>query len=245
MFRIFLKKKIFSGEESNELIKPTRSSYRRNRRIYERYNVTQQHLTILNDQDILVIREISPKGFSSDVSPRAFERFTKGDVYEGRIRYMGELHDFNIRVAWKRKKVVGFEIVKASSEGTEFLNRLMRPVDVSQSLREVSTLETPETDGKKVSFQGEEGTRFTIWYNEVDEVDAWRLSVDGEFVEWSNGKYRTGRTETSDEQEDDDTDFTFNVDKVNNNSQVQFGIDVIMTLESIHRKKLIAAIGES
>lgn len=244
MFRIFLKKKILSGEDKDEVTKPTRSSYRRNRRIYERYNVTQQHLTILNDQDILVIREISPKGFSSDVSPRAFERFTKGDVFEGRIRYMGELYDFNIKVAWKRKKVVGFQILKASPEGHAFLNRLIKPVDISQSLKEVEPEEQAESspiEGKKVWFQGEEGTDLIIWYNEADEVDAWRLSVDGEFVEWSQGEYKTGQVS---DQEETTADKIIKVSDIKGNSQIQFGIDVIMTMESEHRQKLIAAIGE-
>ena len=70
------KKKLHSGER--EVHKPQsreRKSYKRNRRLFERYNVNQQHLTVLNDQDIFVVRDISAKGFSSDVSPRAMTAF--------------------------------------------------------------------------------------------------------------------------------------------------------------------------
>ena len=115
MLRIFLRRKVSSGKtkENEQPTKSFRPSKTRNRRLFERYNVSQQHLTILNEQDILVVREISAKGFSSDVSERAFLRFTKGDIYEARIRYMGEIFDLNVKVTWKRNKVVGFEIVNA------------------------------------------------------------------------------------------------------------------------------------
>ena len=249
MFRIFLKKKLLSGEKSDETTPPTRSSYRRNRRIFERYNVTQQHLTILNDQDILVIREISPKGFSSDVSPRAFERFTKGDVFEGRIKYMGELYDFHIKVAWKRKKVVGFEIVNTSPEGLRFLNRLIRPIDISQGLKETKTdflNDDPDDDGTKVWFHSDEAD-LMIWYDDSGDVEAWRLTYDNDYIEWILGNYETGKTTLPSGVDSIGSldNLVFKMDPERDSLQIQFAIDVIMTLESEHRQKLVETIMES
>ena len=187
MFRIFLKKKLHSGER--EVHKPQsreRKSYKRNRRLFERYNVNQQHLTVLNDQDIFVVRDISAKGFSSDVSPRAFDRFQIGDVYESRIRHNGELYDMSIRVAWKHEKVVGFELNRPDAKTLFFFRRLIQPSAIAQSLTKVDSKFMNESQNNKVWYHGDNNTDIFIWDNgEGDSISAWQVISSRNVVQWT------------------------------------------------------------
>ena len=116
---------------------------------FDRYNVNQQHLTVLNDQDIFVIRDISAKGFSSDVSPRAYDRFQLGDVYDARIRHNTEMYDMSIKVAWKQEKVVGFELHEPDAKTLFFFRRLIQPSAIAQSLTQVDSKFMNENQNNK------------------------------------------------------------------------------------------------
>lgn len=185
LFRIFLRKKLLSGQASSgsdeKLDRPSRL---RNRRLYQRYKVNQQHLTVMNDQDILVIRDLSANGFSSDVSPRAYLRFELNDVYEARMRYLGELHDMSIKVAWKRNRVVGFEVCQAEPETLNFFRRLLKPVQLANSLAKVDAAFMRETDHGKTWYHGDEGTDLMIWRSPNHQIEAWQLICGDQFVEW-------------------------------------------------------------
>ena len=187
MFKIFLRKKLHSGLSSDQrTISHDRKSRQRNRRLYQRYQVNQQHLTILNDQDILVIRDLSPRGFSSDVSTRAFDRFQIDDVYEARMRYLGEVHDITVKVAWKKNKVVGFELLEAEARTLFLFQRLLRPVKIASSLAEVDAEFLRAAPEQKTWYHGDEGTDLLIWRApETRTIDAWQLIVGDEFIEWN------------------------------------------------------------
>src|SRR5690606_28845794 len=109
-----------------------------------------KHLTMMNEQDILLIREISAKGFSTQVSHRGFNRFQVGDVYAARMRYLGEIYDLDARVSWKSgKDTVGFELVTAERRTRDFMQRLLHPIALANSLRIVDAEFIKEkNDGK-------------------------------------------------------------------------------------------------
>lgn len=243
-FRIFLRKKLTGNDSTNGGRVSTKPSYKRNRRLYDRYNVSQQHLTILNDQDILVIREISPKGFSSDVSHRAFQRFEVGDVYDARMRYLKEIHDLRIRVTWKRQKLVGFEIVNTSKDGIRFLSRLLRPIKLSHSLKEIKAEFISDLDGRKIWLHGDNETDLYIWYADSGNISAWRFSTQNEFVQWNgiNG-YTTGYLKPSPPTNSIDTlvkqDPVLIKDTEPEEARIQLALDVIMALDSNHKHPLL------
>lgn len=235
MLRLFLRKKVQSGKGGDEKKKPARTSRHRNRRLFSRYNVTQQHLTIMNEQDILVVREISTQGLSSDVSDRAFHRFNLGDVYEARIRYLGEIIDLRIRVAWKREKVVGFEFSNPDRQTLVFLRRLLRPVELASSLKEVKTEFLENEKGHKHWFHGDGNTDLFVWKTTTGDLEAWQLVTNRDFVEWnSSGGLATGVTRDSGQNTTGDTltrtEPVLVRDELPDMDRIQFATDIIMAL---------------
>jgi len=189
MFRLFLRKKILSaaplGKQRLQRIED--EGARRNRRIFERYSIDHKHLTLMNEQDILLVREISAKGFSTEVSQRGYDRFTLGDVYEARIRYLGEIYDLAARVSWKHDGFVGFELVKTERETLMFLKRLLRPIEIASSLKPVETSYMNEgTQAGKTWYHGDEDTDLYTWHDPgTGRLRAWQLVVGGQYIEWS------------------------------------------------------------
>jgi hypothetical protein len=223
MFRLFLRKKILDGGKT-----PKRSAKdegtappppRRNRRIFDRFNVDHKHLTLMNEQDILLVREISAKGFSTEVSRRGYERLTVGDVYDARVRYLGEVYALQARVAWKRGSYVGFEIIKAGRDTLQFIKRLLRPIEIAASLKQVeatflasgdaapatgkkgkgaaapkATEASPTMAAGKAWYHGDEESDLYTWHDpETGELKAWQLAIGEQYVEWrGDGGLATG-----------------------------------------------------
>lgn len=191
MFRIFLKKKLESGEITKDAPNGDGDLKPQDRRVHERFSVDQKHLTVMNDQDILVIRDISVKGFCSDVSDRAYERFTMDDVFEARMRSHGEIRSIMIKVAWKREKAVGFELHNADTETLVFFRDLVKPYKLASSLRPVETNYTQNEEGR-VWYHGED-VDLHIWMLDGSGISAWQLIADSQLIEWSaNDGIRTG-----------------------------------------------------
>lgn len=181
MFRIFLKKKIYSGEVKAE--SPTRPEKLKNRRIYERFAIEQKHLTVMNDQDILVIRDVSVKGFASEVSERAYDRFALDDIYSARMRYHGKIQELDLKVAWKNGRLVGFELFEPEIATVLFFRNLVRPVQLAHSLSQVEASFMKDHEG--MTWYHGEDIDLHIWINEEEGLAAWQLVADEQVVEWS------------------------------------------------------------
>lgn len=192
MFRLFLRKKVLAAADKSARGSTTpapkkATEERRNRRIFARYNIDHKHLTLMNEADILLVREISAKGFSTEVSQRGFERLVVGDVYEARIRYLGEIYDMQARVAWKADSFVGFEIVKAERETLMFLKRLLRPIEIASSLQPVESSFMSDGHEGKSWYHGDEESDLYIWHDpETQELKAWQLAIGNQYVEWND-----------------------------------------------------------
>jgi hypothetical protein len=200
MFRLFLRSKLMSGAVPSqaEADGGTKHAERlRNRRIFERFAADHKHLTLMNEQDILLIREISAKGFSTEVAPRTSERLVLGDVYEARVRYLGEVYDLQARVAWKAETFVGFEIVEASRETLVFIRRILRPMEIASSLREVDA--SFAAGSGLMWLHGDNNSDLHIWrHAESGSLSAWQLLVDQQWIEWRDGEgLSTGTVKTA------------------------------------------------
>jgi hypothetical protein len=180
VFRIFLKKKLLSGEPTEPAGERPR---RKNRRIYERFPIDQKHLTVMNDQDILLIRDISIKGFASAVSERAYERFLLGDVYAARMRYHGKIEELDLKVAWKRDNLVGFELYEPEPSILTFFKGLVRPVQLASSLNQVEA-SFMESHRGLIWYHGED-VDLHIWTDDDEGLAAWQLVADNQVIEWS------------------------------------------------------------
>ncbi len=193
MFRLFLRHKKLSQGGKTTTAKKTSARPARNRRIFARYAVDHKHLTMLNEQDILLIREISAKGFSTFVSERGYSRLELGDVYQARMRYLGEFYDLQARVSWKDNGVVGFELENADRSILQFMQRLLRPMEIAHSLRAVEANFMAENHSGKSWYHGEGDTDLYVWHDRSGQIAAWQLVISGEYVEWStNAGMKTG-----------------------------------------------------
>lgn len=234
MFKFFIRKKISSGNqtetENNERIKPLRPSKTRNRRLYERYNVSQQHLTDLNEQDIYVVRDISAKGFSSEVSERAYIRLTIGDIYDARIHYMKENYDLKIKVSWKKNKTIGFEITDTKSSTLDFLKRLLKPVKIANSLKIFEQNFSEEENREKIWLKGDLHTNLLIWKDHTS-IYSWQILYKDFYIEWTQSGVTTGKIEKNENEEPIDG-YTHIEDQTIDETKRQFAFDIIMALES-------------
>lgn len=196
MFRLFLRKKILSGTDAPAKAVPERDEWqKRNRRGFTRYIVDHKHLTLMNEQDILLVREISAKGLSVELSQRGFERLLVGDVYDARMRYLGEIHDLQARVTWKHERFVGFEIVNATRETLLFIKRLLKPIEIAASLQPVEASFLKEESTGKSWFHGEDESDLYIWHDPATgRLTSWQLSVGENYVEWHEADgFKTGK----------------------------------------------------
>ncbi len=245
MFRLFLRKKLLAGDGIADTKAEGIKAPKRDRRVFARFNVDHKHLTLMNEQDILLVREISAKGFSSEVSPRGFSRLTIGDVYEARIRYLGDIYDLNAKVVWKHDNFVGFEIVKASRDTLLFIKRLLKPIEIAWSLQPVEAAFMHDNTSGKQWFHGDEDTDLYVWTDEEKhEITAWQLASGETYVEWNTslglitgslvaakgresamGANLLGPTHTQDPKPD--------------GGKRQFAVDVIMALQYPVRDDLI------
>lgn len=248
MFRLFLRKKLLAGDGVARPKQDPAKAQQRDRRVFARFNMDHKHLTLMNEQDILLVREISAKGFSTEVSPRGFERLAIGDVYDARIRYLGEVYDLTARVVWKSDNFVGFEIEKAARETLNFIKRLLRPVEIACSLQPVEAAFMHDQASGKQWFHGEQDTDLYIWSDtETNEITTWQLASGEAYVEWNEaiglstgslvaaqgarsvlGTDLHSSTQTPDQKPDSD--------------KRQFAIDIIMALPFPVRDDLLETI---
>ncbi|MEY4630151.1 MAG: hypothetical protein RIQ81_271 [Pseudomonadota bacterium] len=193
MFRFFLTKKLFSGESS-----PVAHTDRPNRRMADRFFFDRRRMTMMSEQDIMVVRDVSTSGFSSIVSERVWSRLNSGDGFASRVRVGQDILEFDIRVAWKDvwdsgspggpEHLIGFELVHDRPESAEAWTRLIRPVSLAGTLRRVDSSFMQQYGSTKVWYRGEHGCDLMIWSApEGGELVAWRLSFDGHYVEWRSG----------------------------------------------------------
>lgn len=259
MFRLFLRKKVLSGSEkavkggerahegrraAGSDVDPS-ATPRRNRRVFARHAIDHKHLTLMNEQDILLVREISPKGFSTEVSPRGFQRLNIGDVYEARVRYLGEIYDLQTKVIWKQEGFVGFEIVKAGRETLTFIKRLLKPIEIASSLQPVEATFTNDSASGKTWFHGDDESDLYVWHNpETSDLTAWQLAVGDHYVEWNEASgLTTGSLAQVQGREmlmgANLQGLTHRVDQTLDPQKRQFAIDVIMALQFPVREEIL------
>lgn len=257
MFRLFLRKKVLSGEKAapatrggkGELARAAGdgidAARGRNRRVFTRHAVDHKHLTLMNEQDILLVREISPKGFSTEVSPRGFSRLVIGDVYDARARYLGEIYDMQAKVIWKHDSYIGFEIVKAGRETLQFIKRLLKPIEIASSLMPVEATFTNESSTGKTWFHGDDESDLYVWHDPVtNDLTGWQLAIGDGYVEWNDSKgLATGSLKSVQGREmlmgANLPGLTHSQDVELDGTKRQFAVDVIMALQFPIREEIL------
>ena len=78
MFRLYLVNLIKSVGTKGKAETQSASHPTFDRRVYNRFNIEHKHMTMLNNQDIFLIRNISLRGFCTDVSERSYQKLKLG-----------------------------------------------------------------------------------------------------------------------------------------------------------------------
>lgn len=254
MFRVFLRRKLLSGLEDGTTYpaaaghEQDSTTFRRNRRLFARYKINNKHLAIMNDADIFPVREISTKGFSIEVSVGGFKRLIVGDVYDARIRYLSEMYDLQAKVTWKSESFVGFSIFDAAAETHQFIKRLLRPIEIADSLQPVMTAFMKDSNTGKSWYHGEEESDLYVWHDaETQQLRAWQLAIGNEYVSWSeaNGVITGSIGRNSSQNTLFDTDLKSGVavpDAVRDPQKQQFALDVIMALAHPIRDEILLTL---
>ena len=148
MFRLYLVNLIKSQQntESSKKYELPRSHY--DRRIYNRFEADHKHLTMMNEQDIFLVRNVSLRGFSTEVSDRSFERLKIGEQYHCKMRYLREIIKCDAEVRWKKDNFIGFMLMKPDAQTSNFMKRLIKPMDIGSSLERVSDLDSSTINEK-------------------------------------------------------------------------------------------------
>ncbi len=245
MFRLFLLHKL-SKETSPKQPQLPPKQYK-NRRLYERFEVNHKHLALMNEQDILVIRDMSTSGISCEVGERCFERLKVGDTYEARIRYAREVFEVRIHVAWKHKSFVGFAILEPSRQVQTFINRIITPARIGSSLRTLdASLQKVAFDVHPLQFHGEDQTRLVVWENAV-HVEAWYFEHQETYAQWDlekgfeSGKLLDKESKTLAKPWEKHK----KADSKANPQVKQFCLDIFMVLDYPRAKDLIESLSSS
>lgn len=272
MFKLFLGRKLSSQESEDsraQHLQKNKLSHSKsaddfataahmNRRAFPRYEISYKHLSLMSEQDILIIHDVSLKGFCAIVSQRTADRFNINDQYTGKIRYLGEVYDLNLRVAWKKAigrshddhPQLGLEVADAPQPTLDFIKRLVRPIKLGQSLDLVdeqftsqdSSHVTQETQNmpaepnpfKRIWLHGDDNTDLYVWRSTDDQISEWEVVFDKKFTRWNPAQgYRTGRvTEikagTHDSPIPVGKSLTFDFDKSTDAKTVLMAKDIIM-----------------
>lgn len=251
MFRLFLIDRLISAhqidksDEKRRNVLPARRL--RNRRIYERFSIDNRHLALMNEQDILLIRDISENGFSTELSERGFQRLLVGDEYRCRIRYLSEIYDLNARVTWKAKQFVGFKISKTDDRVNSFLERLILPLEIGSSLEKVEIGSTTEHENDRHWFQGRKETNLYLWQSDEGDLRAWQLENEDYYVEWNQGKgLETGQISVSDKiiGSDQPWEKTRRSNETVDPKLKQYAIDVIMAFQKEAKTEILDTLME-
>lgn len=252
MFRLFLMDQLAKGMEkvSKELEdSPLPKHHARNRRIYERFPMEHKHLALLNDQDILIVRDLSMNGFSTEVSKRCYLRLNVNDEYRCRVRYLGEIYDFEARVSWKSRNFVGFELVKDDFKVKKFLLRLLKPIEIGLSLKKADDKFAKNTNKKEhICLQGIANTELSMWFDEGQRLKSWELEIDKKFIKWDpfdalvTGKLKNEETGASLLKPWEKEKI---LDQNVNQDLKQFALDLFMVLRSEQKDELLETLDQT
>lgn len=204
-FRLFISEFVKAGkdlaEKSEKRPHPRRL---KSRRIYERFDLSYKHMRLLNDQDILIIRDLSERGFCCEVSSRAFKKFDLSQIYLASIRYGSETYKVRLEVSWKKLPFVGFACLDPSASLLSFMKRLLKPIAIGQSLKMVS-----KADNQKI-FESDKGVKLTVFYDSDETLLSFLFENQSKKLEWTKDFGFSGNEKFASEEKDIKT-FVFDI----------------------------------
>jgi hypothetical protein len=250
VFKIFLKRQIHSNDKSDQNTKATIvQAGLSERRSQDRYEVKHGSLTFLNDFDMLLVKDLSLRGFHSQVPQRALKRLAIGDIYEARSRHREITFELEIKVAWQREDHVGFEFVGLDDNARLVIKRLIRPLEIAASMSLIDADFIKASSPSKTWYHGDDGSDLFIWHDERGFVCGWQFIADDKYLEWREGKgLESGALMTENSSESgllDSHEQVLKADDTINKTFLHFTLDVLLALDCDEKQKLIATIADA
>gem|GEM_PF-3615118 len=134
IFRLYLINKLKEGTENIDGKTPRGFIERRKNK---RFSVKDKKILASNQDDLLLINNISKEGFNTETNERTFSRLKVGEVYACKIRYRKENYVCEAEVRWKEKLSVGFSIKNPDSSISHFMTRLTLPHQISETIEKI------------------------------------------------------------------------------------------------------------
>ena len=242
MFKIYLSRKLHETETQKQPID------RKNRRLSERFELNDQHVMALNNEEVVRLKDISARGFSCEVSPQTYKKFEIGDAYDAQLRYLGKDLEAQIKVAWKSGISTGFELINPSQETLSFFKRLLFPMEIASSLKKVEAQFMSANLDNKIWYHGESGCDFILWRDSEGQLEAWQLIVLDKFIEWNeSGGLRTGITQTQNNSvlnPLESLDEQLVPDDAPNPEKIRLATDILAAIASEDSKDVISTLME-
>jgi hypothetical protein len=244
MFRLFLMNKVPPGDAPHSRPKLPRKQYK-NRRLYERFHIDHKHISLLNDHDILNIRDISENGFSCEVDERCLLRLKVGDTYRCRLRYLNEIYELMARVAWKTEPFIGFALAEPSPRMEQFLSRIITPARIGLSLKTLdASLKKMTFEQEPLQFFGEDQTRLVVWENDAKGLESWYFEYQNKYLKWeSYRELETGKLLNKEESSlSKPWEQAKRKDEKADPNLRQFALDVFMVLDFPRSENLLESL---
>lgn len=251
VFRLFLQHKLLEGAWNEAVSRRDRESEpRENRRSDPRYTLDHKHLTLMSEQDIFQVQDLSSSGMACCVSARTLERLRIGDLYAGRFRHGDTSHALEIRVSWTGPGIVGFEIMHAKAETRRILERLIEPLAIAKSLRRVDEdTPAPTVPGERLWYHGERESDLYLWFDTQHQLRAWQLVVGRSVVDWKDERgFSTGSLQSVGREQplaQVASGYRVTLDSSNNVEAIQRASDVIAALAIQERDDLLNTLNRS
>ena len=219
----------------------------RNQRVFPRFSPPRSGVMVRSDLDIFAVRNISKNGYCCEAPSRAIDRLVVGDAYTSKLRYHGETYEVEVLVAWKSKKLVGFQLRNPSEDVAAFFERLVRPMQIGATLKSVrlpARVKASLSDAPHW-WRGDFGAALFLWLNADETVKRWSFEFDGQYVSWSAEKgVETGVLQIA---EKDTLDKiwakTHHKDVRENVERKTFAIDALMAANLPQNVSLLESLG--
>lgn len=173
-----------SESDSGSDLKP-KSKVSRNLRFFKRYSLEKHQSTIVYEQDILLVRNISYDGFCLKVSQRLADSLKVGQSCYFKNFKLNQKHtSIYAQIIWinSTEALVGYLVDKDRSidEYHKLIEPILLPQDIASSFRQIDikTYDSVESGIKTLFYKGTYNSEICLKYQKIDEKDTEYNSKD-------------------------------------------------------------------
>lgn len=141
-------------------------------------------------------------------------------------------------------------MVETPANTLGFIKRLLKPIEIAQSMQQVDPAFLKESNDAKIWYHGDQESDLYVWKDPDGEaLKAWQLSVGTQYVEWSElTGLKTGSLSSSSVTSalliPHPASQLQNADAIIDTKKQQLAIDIIMALPDPVKDLILETFGE-